>query len=274
MPEPAHSPHDASGLPPAHDRTPEARERLQGQLRASYGVRTAEEELRLERVVDLTWRLQGAARALDAQATLQHLHAERKAPSLPTATDAQEGAVLDTWDTRRLRLGLSRVDSLVADLPAPSMRPTPQDIRSALDHLVGSDRMLFGLDGCQPLRELSDWEEWLEVLAEEEAEVGLGAGPAPVDEDAPVRPPHTWTEELGKLRQRLEARLAEAEAREGTRARARVDAHGVPYHDELPVVARYERDLARQLEQATAALRAAVGRRRLGEIGRAWLRGR
>jgi len=35
MPEPAHSPHDASGLPPAHDRTPEARERLQGQLRAS-----------------------------------------------------------------------------------------------------------------------------------------------------------------------------------------------------------------------------------------------
>ena len=274
MPEPASSPYDASALQEGCERIPEARERLQGQIRACYGVRTAEEELLLERVVDLTWRLRETAQALGAQARLGHLSAMRRAESLPPPTTTEQPAVLDAWDPRRLRLGISRVDTLAEDLPVPSMCPAPPDIRRVLTHLVGSDRMIFGLDGCGPLRDLCHWEDWLELTAQEEEEVARGGEPALPEDNLPVQPPYTWAEELGKLRVRLEARLDEALAREAARRTAHVEADGLPHREDLKVVPRYERDLARQLEQATRELREAVGRRRLGEIGRAWLRGR
>ena len=276
MPEPSSSPHDASGLPPADDRTPEARERLQGHLRASYGVRTVEEELLLERVVDLTWRLRGTALALGAKATLGRLDAARyaMAPRLPTPSNLADLPQLDSLDPAVLRDALARVQDLALDMEDPRSRPSWLDTGNILNRIVGVDRVVHGLDGFAPLREVHQWQLWEEGLAEDAEEVARTGVPFPEDPDAPVKPEHTWSDVLGDLARRLEARLSETLAMQVIRRAARTEMGEVPTEDDVKVFPRYERDLARQLEQATKALREAVGRRRLGEIGRAWLRGR
>lgn len=274
MPEPSSSPHSASGLPPVSDRTPEARERVQGHLRASYGVRTAVEELLLERVVDLTWRLRGVGLALDAEARLGRLRAETQALTLRSPGRTWDVSVLDSRDPDDIVRGLSWIDNLAEELKHRSRLLTVQDLRRLLDSLIGTQRLTYGLDGCGPLRDLCLWHSWEECLAEDEEEVEQGAEPLPPDEDAPEPPPYTWAEELGKLQDRFVVRLAEAHEVQIALRAAHTDAGGRPGDDDLKALPRYERELAEQLEQATRALREAVGRRRLGEVGRAWLRGR
>lgn len=276
MPEPSSSPHDASGFPAMDDRTPEARERLQRQLRASYGVRTAEEELLLERVVDLTWRLRGTALMLGAKATLSRLDGAAFAPVSKSYTSPALDALprLDSLQVDTLRDAVARVADLKDDIADPDLRPSWLDLQRILASLVGAERLDHGIDGFGPLRDLLQWMLWEDGLEEDEKEAARRGERLAEDPYAPQLPGHTWADVLGYLEGRLQARLDEALKMQAARRVARLESQEIPSEDDLKVVPRYERDLAKQLEQATKALREAVGRRRLGEIGRAWLRGR
>ncbi len=242
-------------LPDPLERTVEAWDALEAALRAEWQPKTVEEELLLERLLDLSWRLRGAHVAFDAQQDLDRMAAQRKAIESrydPFAASQIDPQAMDSVDPQLLDKGLCLVLNLQDELEE------------------GHPEWRRAIELLHPVVGLARLEEVKGTLGP------LGAMLFGLTQLAPGSAEYVATKKgcfdlLEKLQVRLKTQLDDALRSNVISDMAKLALTEAPTGNRVAELTRYERQLAADVLEVTEQLRRAIGRRRLRALGERWL---
>lgn len=236
--------------------------RLVGDLRAHYGVEGPVEEVLLERLASLTWRLRRLA-LIEAALATQGTIGLRWRASLERLREARAELAVGSLDDGLMRSvnpellaqGLGMLEGLIAQIEARQV-PTVETVRTTRDRVLGT-----GPGG----QSAAGTERALVLALGLRLGAGAGAEPDELDEAAYQALLHHLTELLAMGRALHAELVADAEHADTAHAEARL----LPEDDTLRGLGALEARLERAWNTTRQELEVTVGRRRLAASVRA-----